>query len=273
MNRKKGILLLVLSLVMALSLLGCASGGDDDQKAAEETGSLLEEIQKKGVLTVGIEGTYPPYTFHDDSSDDLTGYDVDIARAIGEKLGVEVEFVETKWDSIIAGLDAARYDAIINQVGITPERQEKYDFSQPYTYTKGSLIVAEDNNEITSFEDLAGKKSAQTVTSNWAATAESYGATIEGTDGFSQSIELVLAGRADATLNDNVTFYDYKNAKPDAKVKIVATSDEVNVSGVMIRKGNEEFLSAIDTALDELRAEGKLKEISEKYFGVDVSAE
>lgn len=272
MKKGKGILVLILVIVMTLSLFGCAGGGDEE-KSTETAANLLEEIQAKGVLTVGIEGTYPPYTYHDESSDDLTGYDVEIARAIAEKLGVEAEFVETKWDSIIAGLDAERYDAVINQVGITPERQEKYDFSQPYTYTKGSLIVAEDNNEITSFEDLAGKKAAQTVTSNWAATAESYGATIEGTDGFSQSIELVLAGRADATLNDDVTFYDFKKAKPDAKVKIVATSDEVNVSGVMIRKGNEEFLAAIDTALEELKAEGKLKEISEKYFGVDVSAE
>lgn len=272
MKKGKWILLLILLIVMALSLFGCASGGDDEE-STEAAANLLEEIKAKGVLTVGIEGTYPPYTYHDESTDELTGYDVDIARAIAEKLGVEVEFVETKWDSIIAGLDAERYDAIINQVGITAERQEKYDFSQPYTYTKGSLIVAEDNTEITSFEDLAGKKAAQTVTSNWAAMAESYGATIEGTDGFSQSIELVIAGRADATLNDDVTFFDYKKAKPDAKVKIVDTSDEVNVSGVMIRKGNEELLAAIDTALDELRAEGKLKEISEKYFGVDVSVE
>ncbi|HYE67075.1 MAG TPA: amino acid ABC transporter substrate-binding protein [Anaerovoracaceae bacterium] len=273
MKKTKGILILILTLIMALSLFGCAGSSDSDQEEAPATVGLLEEIQEKGTLTIGIEGTYPPYTYHDEISDELAGYDVEIAQAIAQKLGVEAEFVETKWDSIIAGLDADRYDVIINQVGITAERQEKYDFSQPYTYTKGVLIVAEDNNEITSFEDLDGKKSAQTVTSNWAATAESYGATIEGTDGFSQSIELVLSGRADATLNDDVTFYDYKKAKPDAKVKFVATSDEISVSGVMIRKGNEEFLNAINTALDELRAEGKLKEISQKYFGVDVSAE
>ncbi len=273
MKKTKGILILVLTLVMVLSLFGCAGGGDSNKEDSDTAGGLLEEIQAKGTLTVAIEGTYPPYTYHDESSNELTGYDVDIASAIAEKLGVKAEFVETKWDSIIAGLDAERYDVVINQVGITAERQEKYDFSQPYTYTKGVLIVAEGNNEIASFEDLAGKKSAQTITSNWAATAESYGASIEGTDGFSQSIELVLAGRADATLNDDVTFYDYKNAKPDAKVKIVATSDEVNTSGVLIRKGNEEFVKAIDTALDELRTEGKLKEISEKYFGADVSAE
>jgi len=272
MKKGKGILILILVIVMTLGLIGCA-GNTTDENSSDATDNLLEEIQAKGVITIGIEGTYPPYTYRDESSDELSGYDVDIARAIAEKLGVEAEFVETKWDSIIAGLDAERYDAIINQVGITAERQEKYDFSKPYTYTKGSLIVAEDNSEITTFDDLAGKKAAQTVTSNWAATAESYGATIEGTDGFSQSIELVLTGRADATLNDDVTFYDYKKVKPEAKVKIVATSDEVNVSGVMIRKENEELLAAIDKALDELRAEGKLKEISEKYFGADVSTE
>jgi len=273
LKKGKSILLPIFLIAMVLSLFGCSGGGDDKKAAEAAAANLLEEIKAKGVITVGIEGTYPPYTYHDESTDELTGYDVEIARAIAEKLGVEVEFVETKWDSIIAGLDAERYDAIINQVGITPERQEKYDFSQPYTYTRGSLIVHEDNAEITSFEDLAGKKSAQTVTSNWAAIAESYGATIEGTDGFSQSIELVLAGRADATINDDVTFYDYKKAKPDAKVKIVDISDEVSASGVMIRKGNAELLTAINTALDELRAEGRLKELSEKYFGVDVSVE
>ena len=273
MKKSKGILVLLLTLVTIFSLFGCSGKEEDEQNAAETPKTLLEEIQTKGTLIVGVEGTYPPYTYHDEATDELKGYDVEIARAIADKLGVKAEFVETKWDSIIAGLDAERYDVIINQVGITPERQEKYDFSQPYTYTRGVLIAAETNDSIKSFEDLKGKKSAQTVTSNWAATAESYGAEIVGTDGFNQSIELVLAGRADATLNDDVTFYDYKNTKPDVQVKIVANSNEVNVSGVMIRKGNEEFKAAVDKALDDLRAEGKLKEISEKYFGVDVSTE
>jgi cystine transport system substrate-binding protein len=273
MKGLKGIFVLLLTLTLIFSFIGCGQSEQEGLDTSDTAAGLLEEIQEKGVLTVGIEGTYPPYTYHDESSDELTGYDVEIARAIAEKLGVEAEFVETKWDSIIAGLDAGRFDVIINQVGITAERQKKYDFSQPYTYTKGVLIVAEDDEDIKAFEDLKGKKSAQTVTSNWAALAESYGASIEGTDGFNQSIELVLAGRADATLNDDVTFYDYMNTKPGAKVKIVATSNEVSTSGVMIRKGNEELIAAIDSALDELRTEGKLKEISEKYFGVDVSAE
>lgn len=275
MKKLSRALIILFGLALIFSFSGCA------EKASSETGgsepqaeaTLLQEIQEKGVLTVGIEGTYPPYTYHDESTDELKGYDVEIAQAIADKLGVKTEFVETKWDSIIAGLDAKRYDAIINQVSITPERQEKYDFSEPYTYTRGVLIVNEDNSSIKSFEDLNGKSSAQTATSNWAGTAESFGATIVGTDGFNQSIELVLTGRADATINDDVTFYDYKNVKSDAKVKIAAYSDDISKSAVLIRKGNEEFVKAVNDALAELSAEGKLKEISEKYFGVDVSQE
>ena len=268
-------LTILLGLALVLSFAGCAekAASDNGGSEPEAQATLLQEIQEKGVLTVGIEGTYPPYTYHDESTDELKGYDVEIAQAIADKLGVKTEFVETKWDSIIAGLDAKRYDAIINQVSITPERQEKYDFSQPYTYTRGVLIVNEDNSDIKSFEDLNGKSSAQTATSNWAGTAESFGASIVGTDGFNQSIELVLTGRADATINDDVTFYDYKNVKADAKVKIAAFSDDISKSAVLIRKGNEEFVKAVNDALEELRAEGKLKEISEKYFGVDVSQE
>lgn len=263
----------VLSFIMAMifSLVGCSKKENNKQNTANAEKDMLEEIKEKGTLTVASEGTYPPFTYHDEATNELTGYDVEIARAIADKLGVNVEFVETKWDSIIAGLDAKRYDVIINQVGITPERQEKYDFSEPYTYTKGVLIVAEANESIESFVDLKGKKSAQSVTSNWAQIAESYDAEIVGTDGFNQSIELLLAGRADATLNDNVAFYDFKKAKPEAKVKIAAISNEVSVSGVLIRKGNDEFVKAINKALEDLRVEGKLKEISEKYFGVDVS--
>jgi cystine transport system substrate-binding protein len=275
MNKQKISFILLLGMIFILSFAGCTTKNPDESagNGSETELSLLKEIQTKGILTVGIEGTYPPYTYHEENTDELTGYDVEIAKAIAEKLGVKAEFVETKWDSIIAGLDAKRYDAVINQVGITPERQEKYDFSQPYTFSRGVLIVNEENSNIKSFQDINGKSSAQTATSNWAATAESYGASIVGTDGFSQSIELVVTGRADATINDDVTFYDYKKVKTDAKVKIAAYSDEISKSGVLIRKGNDDLTQAVNGAIDELKAEGKLKELSLKYFGVDVSVE
>lgn len=263
--RKRTIAAILTSVMIIGALTGCGN------KKSTST-DLLTSIKDAGVIKIGTEGTYAPYTYHDDNGD-LVGYDVEIAEAVAEKLGVKAEFVETKWDSIIAGLDAKRFDLIANQVSITEERQEKYSFSTPYTYTRGALVVAEANENITKFEDLSGKKSAQSLTSNWGALAESYGAELVGTDGFNQSIELVLAGRADATINDNLTFYDYVKQKPESKVKIAALSEEVSSNAFLIRKDNDTFVKAINTALDELVKDGTIKEISEKYFGVDVSTQ
>ena len=246
------------------------------QTQSEETGtaeaSLLETVRETGVLKIGTEGTYAPFTFHDENNK-LVGFDVEVAEKVAEKLGVKAEFVETKWDSIIAGLDAERFDVVINQVSITEERLEKYDFSIPYSYTHGALIVKGSNEEITDFDQIAGKKAAQSLTSNWGKLAEEKGAELVSTDGFNQSVELVLAGRADLTLNDDLTYYDYLNQKPDADLKIVALSDDTSASAVMIRKGNEDLVQEIDKALKELADEGVLSEISEKYFVTDVTKE
>lgn len=233
--------------------------------------STYDEIIANGYINFATEGTYAPYSFHDES-DNLVGYDVEIARAIAKELGVEAKFTETQWDGIIAGLDAKKYDAISNQVSITDERKEKYLFSDPYTYVYGAVVVAEDNDEIRSFEDLSGKNVALTITSNWADVARSYGGEIVSTNGFSESIQLVLQGRADATVNDNVTFLDFKANQPDAKAKIAATSDEATESAILLRKGDEKLQQEINKALETLKTNGTLTEISVKYFGEDISS-
>lgn len=230
----------------------------------------LAAIKSAGTITFGTEGTYPPYTFHD-KSDKLVGFDVDLGRAVAEKLGVKAKFIEGRWDGLIAGLDGKRYDAVINQVGITPERQAKYGFSKPYIDSKVVLITREDNTTIKSFADLKGQKSAQSLTSNYSQTATKYGADIVPTDGFTQSLELVLTKRAAATLNDNLSFLDFKKQKPDAKVKIVAQEDANAPSGILVRKDQPELVKAIDTALDEIKADGTYKTISIRYFGQDIS--
>ncbi len=261
--RKRGLALVLTGALAILGLTGCASAS-----AAPQT--TYERIKKDGFITFATEGTYAPYSFHDDSGE-LVGFDVEVAKGIAEKLGVEAKFTETQWDGIIAGLDANKYDAISNQVSITEERQQKYLFSDPYTYVYGVVIVNENNDDINSFEDLDGKDVSLTVTSNWAEVAESYGGKIVSTSGFNESIQLVLQDRADATVNDNVTFYDFKANQPDAGVKIVATSDEATESAILIRKGDDDLQAAINDALSQLRNEGKLKEISEKYFGTDIT--
>ena len=230
----------------------------------------LAKVKAAGTFKVGTEGTYSPFTYHD-ASGALIGFDVEIAREIGKRLGVKVEFTEGKWDGLIAGLDANRYDAVINEVSITDARKAKYDFSDPYLVAKAALIVRSDNTTIKSFADLKGKKSAQTISSNWAQTVRDNGGIVVGDDGFNQSIDPLLAGRVDATVNDNISFLDFKTKKPDAKIKIAATVDGADKVGAIVRKGNPELVAAINKALADAKADGTYLKISQKYFGEDVS--
>ncbi|VTN03297.1 Probable amino-acid ABC transporter-binding protein HI_1080 precursor [Raoultella ornithinolytica] len=160
---------------------------------------------------------------------------------------------------------------MINQVSITPERQAKYDFSVPYITPKAVLIVNNNNQDIHTFADLKGKKSAHTLTSNYAQIARENGAEVVGTDGFDQSIALVSQGRADATINSNLSFLDFKKHKPDAPVKIVAERTDAEQEAVLIRKGEPELRQAIDAAIADIRADGSYQRISSQYFGADVS--
>ena len=233
-------------------------------------GANLDDIKAAGVIKIGTEGTYAPFTYHD-ADGKLVGFDVEIGQEIAKRLGVKAEFLEGKWDGLIAGLDANRYDAVINQVGITEARKQKYDFSDPYIASKAVLIVRADDESIKGFADLKGKKSAQSLTSNFGKLAEESGAELVGTDGFDQSIQLVLNGRADATINDSLSFFDFKKHKPDANVKIAAEQENADYSGVIIRKSEPELLAAINEALKSIKDDGTYQAISDKYFGQDVS--
>ena len=165
--------------------------------------SSLAEIQRAGVIKIGTEGAYPPFTYHDKSGK-LVGFDVEIGELIASGLGVKPEFVEGKWDGLIAGVDAKRYDLVLNEVAITPERLKNMTFQTP-TSLKAVIVVHSDNHSIKSFADLKGKKSSQSLTSNFAQLAKSSGAEVVATEGFNQSLELVLTGRVDATLNDSLS--------------------------------------------------------------------
>lgn len=233
-------------------------------------GENLATIQSTGIFKIGTEGTYAPFTYHDESGK-LVGFDVEIGEAIAAKLGVKPEFIEGKWDGLIAGLDAKRYDAVINEVGITDARKQKYDFSEPYIVSKAVLIARSDDSSIKDFSDLKGKKAAQSLSSNFGKIAEKSGAELVGTDGFDQSIQLVLTRRADATINDSLSFLDFKKHKPDAPVKVVAEQGNADYSGVIIRKQEPELLAAINKALADIKADGTYKKIADKYFGQDVS--
>ncbi|MDD2956520.1 MAG: transporter substrate-binding domain-containing protein [Oscillospiraceae bacterium] len=292
MKRKLTAVLLSCSLLLAVAgLSGCAgaptttsavpSGPSGALVASESEGSSgsapagrLEQILEKGEIIIATEGTWAPWTYHDES-DTLVGFDVEVAQKIAEKLGVTATFVEGEWDGLLAGLEVGRYDIMANGVEITAEREEKYDFSEPYAYIRTALITRGDDTAIQSFEDLSGKTTANTLSSTYTALAESYGAIPTGVDDLNQTIELLLAGRVDATLNAEVTFYDYMSAHPDANLKVAALTEEASLVAIPMPKGDEAatLREAINTAISELRAEGVLSELSNKYFGSDITNE
>ncbi|WP_374049482.1 amino acid ABC transporter substrate-binding protein [Neobacillus sp. OS1-33] len=242
---------------------------ETDNKTAEKADDLLKSIKDKGTLLIGTEGTYPPFTFHD-TSGNLTGFDVDLATEVAKRIGVKPDFKETQWDAMFAGLDAKRFDMIANEVGIRPDRQKKYDFSDPYITSAGVLIAHKDNDKVKAFEDIKGLNAAQSMTSNYADMAKKYGAKIVGVDGFQQAVELLAQKRVDVTINDRLSFLDYKKQKPDAPIKVVATANDASSSGFMFRKKSDTLVDEVNKALKEIVDDGTYKKISEKWFGEDV---
>lgn len=268
MNMKS--FLLVLPLVASLAAVGCGTKANQGTQPSTADKNLLEQVKATGVIKVGTEGTYAPFTFHDKDGK-LTGFDVEIAQEVAKRIGVKADFVETQWDGMFAGLDSKRFDLVANEVGIRPDRQEKYDFSNPYIQSRAVLIVNKDNNTIKGFADLKGKKSAQSLTSNYADIAKSNGAELVGIEGFNQAIDLLTSKRADATINDSLSFLDLVKQKPDVPVKKVAEQDKASQSGFLFRKGNKELVDAVNKALSDMQADGTYLKISQKYFGTDVS--
>ena len=186
--------------------------------------------------------------------------------ALAEKLGVEVEFQEAAWDSLLIGIDTGRFDTVINSVSITDERAEKYDFSDPYYYEARRVVVRADDDSINGPEDLNGKKIATNTTNAFIPWYEENGAEVVGIDTSAEAIDLVLSGTSVPVLNA------YLDEHPDAADKLKAAfviPNSEDVIAIPVRKGEPEFLDAINAALAELREEGTLKEISEKYLGGD----
>jgi cystine transport system substrate-binding protein len=253
---RRALLAAAAALLAAVSIVGCGSSGGNP--ADSDT------------LRVGTEGTYSPFSYQG-TDGQLTGYDIEIAQAVGAKLGKKVEFVQTPWDAIFAGLEAKRFDLIANQVTINDERKAKYDLSDPYTVSEGVIVTRADDTSITSLANLQGKTTAQSATSNWAQVARDAGANVEAVEGFVQAIQLLKDGRVDATVNDTLAVGEYQRTNNDAGIKIAGTTGDTSEQAFAARKDSG-LIAEVNRALGELRADGTLKRISEKYFGSDVSA-
>lgn len=273
-------LLLAVLLVCATALSGCSQGGTAStpdnsapaQSATAADGDLLAQIKEKGEVTIAMEGTWAPWTYHDET-DKLVGYDVEVGQYIADYIGVKANFIEGDWEGLLAGLESGRYDMMINGVTVDESRKEKYRLSTPYAYDHTAVVVQDTNSDIQSLDDLNGKKTANTLNSVYAHLAEEHGAEVTGVDDLNQTFELLLSGRIDATLNSELTYYDYMKEHPDAPLKIAVMTEEANETAIPLRNGDDtaSLMEAINGALEEMRQNGKLAELSEKYFGSDIT--
>ena len=254
----------LIAVIMALLML-TASG------AMAET--ALEAIRAKGTLTIATEGCWSPWTYHDEN-DVLTGFDIEIGALIAKGLGVEADFQEVPWESILVGVDTGAFDIACNGVGYTEERAEKFFFSDPYVYTEAVLVVRADNEEIKSLEDLKGRKTSNSPNSTYALKAEEMGATVDYVDTLGETMMMVIDGRVEATINAKGSVDDYLSEHPDAEIKVVQVFAGEPVC-YPIKKGedSETLLNAINEILNELRENGTLAELSVKYFGEDLTKE
>lgn len=261
-----------------LLLAACSQSATEDTatnaNSTTEGGSeMLQRINSGGVINVGTEGTYPPFTYHDVSGK-LTGYDVEVTRAVADKLGVTVEFKETQWDAMLAGLDSKRFDMVANQVSLTtPERLAKYDKALPYSWSGAVVLAPTDDNRYGSWEGLKGLRTAQSLSSNYGELAERYQAEIVPVDGMAQAVQLVKQDRADFTMNDNLAVLDYLKKFPDSalEIKLVAPKSEQTGSGLVLLKGDKEVVAKLDEAMTALQADGTLAKLSQEFFGADIS--
>ena len=251
-------------IAIALTLIFAASFA-----AIAESDDLLARIQARGTIIIATEGVWEPWTYHDEN-DVLTGLDIEIGKLIAAGLGVEPDFQETAWDSILAGVDSGRFDIACNGVGYTPTRAEKYSFSTPYVYTPKVLVTSGDNEDIKSIEDLAGKTTANSSGSTYAQLAEEYGATVTYVDTLGETVRLLEDGRVDATINSRASIQSYLEEHPDADIKIVQELPGDPVA-YPVRKDadTDSLVAAVNEILEAARQDGTLSELSIRFLGED----
>lgn len=230
------------------------------------------KLVKSGTLTIGLEGTYAPYSYRENGK--LKGFEVDLAKDIAKEMGLKAKFVPTKFDSLIAGVQSKKFDIAINNLGITKARQQKFLFSTPYIYSKSVLITKSNNKKIKSVKDLKGVTMVEgTGTDNWD-WAEKFGGKVIPSPEFATSMSMLRDGRAKATINSKEAFAYYVKEKSGSGLKardIPTSSIPATKEGIMMNKDNPELQKKVNIALSKLRKDGTMKKLSEKYFGTDIT--
>ena len=269
--RKKLSMLLITALTAA-TVAGC--GASNAGTTASKGDDHLARIKAAGKITIATEGVWAPFTYHDETTDELVGFDVEVAAAIAKKLGVEPDFQEVAFDGGLTGVTTGTFDMMANGVDVTDDRKETYDFTHPYAYDKAVVVTLASNTDINSFDDLAGKTTANSAGSTYEAMGVAHGATCSNVDTIGETMTLVLNGTVDATINANTSAQDYFKTTGTTELKVAAMDDEVTMYAIPLAKGedNDSLREAINQAISDLRDDGTLAEISNKYFGTDITS-
>ncbi|NLJ60379.1 MAG: basic amino acid ABC transporter substrate-binding protein [Firmicutes bacterium] len=254
---------LLVFILLALCVSGCGNS-----KSGSSAASALDEIKQRGYMIFATDGAYPPMEFADENNE-IIGFDVDLGKAICEKLAVEHKVLIADWEGLIPGLMKGKFDVIMSAMNITEERLKSVDFV-PY-YEMGQLVVVSAGNpeDIHCLEDLAGKTVAvQTGSTNEDAARDVEGAKIRLFGTFTDAMMEVAAGRADACILDSVVAKHYMLMQPGAYEVASDVFFEAPV-GIAVSKESPELTEAIEEALAELKEDGTYDSIIEKWFGKD----
>ena len=294
MMRKSSSFLLVILLLAVTVLAACGgtqqSGGSQtdggsgtQQPAAGQTqepaggedqtpANSLERIKAEGVLRVGIDASYPPMEFVDEDGKTPIGFDVDMASAIAEKLGVKAEFTIIDWSGIQASLLAGHYDAIMSSMTITEGRQKEMDFVQ--YLTMGIAYASRPGVDVRTDSDLEGKvvvvqeeTTAQYYIEDLMANAGIQPKELRSFPYATDAFRELANGRADVVAIDSPVAGYYAQLDPELYRVTGAAEMEPDPIGIALRKGETELREAIQQAVDELKAEGVLRELQVKWFG------
>lgn len=252
-------LLLALGLAAALPCLAQAA-------------DLMGETRARGILRIAVEGTYPPFNFKDPKTGQLTGYDIEVAKLVAAKLKLRPQFVPTEWSAILPAVAAGKVDAAISQVIITPERERAFDFSIPYTYSSFQLIVRKNERaSYRSLDDFEGRKLGVRHGSVFEQAAKKVrGIEVRSYPAVPENLQDLAFGRIDALLDDSLMVsYLLKNTQLPIKAG-PHVGHEARI-GIALRKDSPKVRAAIDQALKEADADGTLRELSLKWFGIDAS--
>lgn len=260
---------LVLFVVLVLSLVAGCGKGDTKGNSKDKVFSRVKESK---VLRVGFEGTYPPFNFiNDDNKYD--GFDVDISNEIASRLGVKTKFIATKWEGLIGGLKADKFDIIIGQMSITDERKKSVDFTDPYVVTGSVLITRKDQNDISTLEQIKGKNVGVGGGTTFEKVARSVdGANVHLYKTVNEYIQDLINGRLDVIINDQLLM-SYNIQKENLPIKIASDIVNKDSIGMAVKKGNGDFVKKLNQALADMKDDGTYNKIYKKWFGTDPLSE